>query len=88
MHKGFTLVEVLVSIGVIALLIGILVPALAKSMDKSKELGSSVKLRTLGQVFEMYAQRSGRVVSRAGTRQDVSLHRQRNRGHHGTLAGR
>lgn len=57
-HKGFTLVEVLVSIGVVALLIGILVPALAKSMDKSKELGSSVKLRSLGQVFEMYAGRS------------------------------
>lgn len=51
---GFTLVEALVSITVIAILIGILVPAIAKSLDRSKELGSAVNLRSIGQVIEMY----------------------------------
>lgn len=52
--RAFTLVEVLVAIGVIALLIGILVPALGKARDRSRELASAVNLRSIGQLFEMY----------------------------------
>lgn len=55
---GFTLVEVLVSIGIIALLIGLLVPALGGAHDRSRELGSSVNLRSIGQIFDTYIQSS------------------------------
>ncbi len=53
---GFTLVELLVSIGIIALLIGLLAPALGGARDRSRELGSTVNLRNIGQIFEMYTQ--------------------------------
>lgn len=56
--RGFTVVEVLVTIGVIAVLVAILVPAVAKSWGKSRELASAVNLRSIGQVFEMYLGRS------------------------------
>lgn len=55
-RNGFTLVELLVSIGIIALLIAIAVPALGGARDRSRELGSSVNLRSIGQIFEMYTQ--------------------------------
>jgi prepilin-type N-terminal cleavage/methylation domain-containing protein len=53
-HRAFTLIEVLVTIGVIALLIGILVPAIGKALDRSRELASAVNLRSIGQLFEIY----------------------------------
>ncbi|MCC5824483.1 MAG: type II secretion system GspH family protein [Phycisphaerales bacterium] len=52
--RAFTLVELLVVIGVIALLIGILVPAIGKTLDRSRELASAVNLRSIGQIFEIY----------------------------------
>lgn len=57
-HGAFTLIELLVSIGIISLLIAISIPALGGARDRSRELGSSVNLRNIGQIFEMYAQRS------------------------------
>ncbi len=58
-HSGaFTLIEILVSIGIIALLISITLPALGGARDRSRELGSSVNLRSIGQIFEMYSQNS------------------------------
>jgi prepilin-type N-terminal cleavage/methylation domain-containing protein len=54
LKRAFTLVEVLVTIGVIALLIGILVPAIGKALDRSRELASAVNLRSIGQMFEIY----------------------------------
>jgi len=56
--SAFTLIEVLVSIGIIALLISISLPALGGARDRSRELGSSVNLRSIGQIFEMYTQGS------------------------------
>jgi prepilin-type processing-associated H-X9-DG protein len=52
--SAFTLVEVLVSIGVIALLIAILVPALGGAWDSARELKSSANLRSIGQLMQMY----------------------------------
>lgn len=52
---AFTLIEILITIGVIALLIGILIPAIGKAKDRSRELASAVNLRSIGQLFEMYA---------------------------------
>lgn len=51
---AFTLVEIMVSLGVLAILIGILVPALAKARDRSRELASAVNLRSIGQLFAVY----------------------------------
>lgn len=46
--------ELLVVIVVIVLLIGILLPVLASSFIKSKELASSVNLRSISQIFDLY----------------------------------
>ncbi len=81
--SGFSLIELLVTIGVVALLISILVPALGKASDKSKELASAVNLRSIGQIFEMYIERSqdmypapvsGRMYPTPNPRIQMSMH--------------
>ncbi len=57
-RDGFTLIEVLVSIGVIALLIGILLPALGGTRDQSRKVASAVNLRSIGQIIDLYIQSS------------------------------
>ncbi|MGC4033589.1 MAG: prepilin-type N-terminal cleavage/methylation domain-containing protein [Tepidisphaeraceae bacterium] len=54
-RQGFTLVELLVVIGIIALLIAILMPALSGVRRNSQKLACSAKLRTLGQVLVLHA---------------------------------
>ncbi len=56
---GFTLIEVLVCIGIIALLIAIAIPALGGARDRSRQMGSAVNLRSIAQIFEMYTQNAG-----------------------------
>lgn len=51
---AFTLVEVLVSIGVIAVLIAILAPALGGAWTRARELKSSANLRSIGQLMQLY----------------------------------
>jgi prepilin-type N-terminal cleavage/methylation domain-containing protein len=52
---GFTLVELLVVIGIIALLVAILVPALSKAREKSRRTACLSNLRSLGQAMFLYA---------------------------------
>ena len=54
--KAFTLIELLVVVAIIALLISILLPSLARARELSKRTVCSANLRGIGQACKIYAQ--------------------------------
>lgn len=60
--RGFTLVELLVVISIIALLLAILMPSLQRAREQARSVVCRANLRGLGQIFALYAEgNSGRL---------------------------
>jgi len=56
-HRGFTLIEVLVVVAIIALLIAILLPSLAQVRWQAKSVACRANLHDLGNAFTMYTEK-------------------------------
>lgn len=77
-NRGFSLIELLVSIAIIAVLLGILIPVLAKARQAAQRTACSARLRSLGQAAHLYADsNSQRVWSDADWLRRLSRDEQR-----------
>ncbi len=57
---GFTLVEVLTAVAIVALLVAILLPSLAKARQQAQRIACAANLRAMGQALNLYRSGLGR----------------------------
>ena len=65
-RKGFTLVELMVVIAIIALLVAMLLPSLSKAREAAKGAACASHLRAFSTAFEMYAAQDRRLARSSG----------------------
>ena len=70
---GFTLIEILVVIGIIAVLIGILLPTLRRARDAASSTACLNNLRQIGITFHIYANTSNGWFPSGGPNRDFRL---------------
>lgn len=76
MRKAFSLIEILITIGVIAILIGILIPVLSGAKSNTGAVASLANLRSIGQTVELYLQEHRSLYPFAAPGSTVNLSRQ------------
>src|SRR4051794_15114928 len=67
-RRGFTLVELLVVVGIIAVLVSILLPSLSRAREQAKQVQCLSNLRQLGLAFAMYTNNNKGFYPRATPR--------------------
>lgn len=71
-RRAFSLVEMLVVIGIVVLLIGILIPVLIRVREHSKQSRCATNLHAIHQAFSAYAAENNGYIPRAGSYTDYS----------------
>ena len=72
-QRGFTLLELVAVVGVVAVLLSILLPALARSRRAAQSLGCLNNLRSLGQAMAMYRHENDGLLPFADRAPDVRI---------------
>lgn len=61
--EGWTITELLVVVGTLAVLVAILVPVVSRQVEASRSIGCTANLRGLGNVFQMWRSENGGVLA-------------------------